>query len=68
LVWVGGNGKGNDGEGIWGSGDDNGVSGDGGRVGKARSLATSTLEGNGIGVWVRTDILEVVWYAGGGVM
>ncbi|GKF77566.1 hypothetical protein Tco_0230036 [Tanacetum coccineum] len=35
-------------------------------VGKAKSLASSSSEGNGIGVWVRTDILEVVWYAGGG--
>ncbi|GJV35977.1 hypothetical protein Tco_1408454 [Tanacetum coccineum] len=66
LVWVGGNGKGNGGEGIWGSGDDNGVSGDGGGVGKARSLATSSSEGNDMGVWVGIDILEIVRYAGGG--
>ncbi|GJT94707.1 hypothetical protein Tco_1090225 [Tanacetum coccineum] len=32
----------------------------------SRSLATSSSEGNGIGVWVRTDILEVVLFAGGG--
>ncbi|GKA82876.1 hypothetical protein Tco_0789624 [Tanacetum coccineum] len=51
---------------IWESGNDNKVSGDGGGVGKARSLATSASEGNGIGVWVQTNILEVVRYAGGG--
>ncbi|GJY86563.1 hypothetical protein Tco_0500589 [Tanacetum coccineum] len=37
------------GEGIWGSGDENGVSGDGGGVGMARSLSTSISDKNGIG-------------------
>ncbi|GKF00193.1 hypothetical protein Tco_0023543, partial [Tanacetum coccineum] len=42
-------GSGSDGEGILGNGDDNRMSGDGGGVGKARSLSTSALEGYGIG-------------------
>ncbi|GJV74042.1 hypothetical protein Tco_1494037 [Tanacetum coccineum] len=41
--------EGSGGEGIWGNGDDNGVSGDGGGVGMARSLSTSISDRNGIG-------------------
>ncbi|GKF75438.1 hypothetical protein Tco_0224882, partial [Tanacetum coccineum] len=43
-----GDGTGSGGKGIGGSGDDNGVSGDGGGLGKARSLATSASNRNGI--------------------
>ncbi|GJT77524.1 hypothetical protein Tco_1044249 [Tanacetum coccineum] len=43
---VGGSG----GEGMWGSGDDHGESGDGDRVGIARSLATFISEGSDTGV------------------
>ncbi|GKF20553.1 hypothetical protein Tco_0069191, partial [Tanacetum coccineum] len=38
------------GDGIYGSDEEYGVSGDGGGVGKARSLSTSSSERNGTGV------------------
>ncbi|GKC32887.1 hypothetical protein Tco_1040181 [Tanacetum coccineum] len=41
---------GSGGEGVWGSGDEYDVSGDGGFDGKARSLSTSSSERNGTGV------------------
>ncbi|GJX66122.1 hypothetical protein Tco_0300465 [Tanacetum coccineum] len=46
-------------------GGDNEMSGDGGGVGKARSLSTSSLYGNSTGVLGRIDILAVVRCAGG---
>nr|GFA61914.1 hypothetical protein [Tanacetum cinerariifolium] len=56
----GGDDIGSGGEGIWDSREDNGLSRDGGGVGKARSLATSALDGNGIVAGAtRQPILDV---------
>ncbi|GJT12807.1 hypothetical protein Tco_0859849 [Tanacetum coccineum] len=46
-------------------GGDNEMSGEGGGVGKARSLSTSSSGGNSIGASGRIDILAVVRHAGG---
>nr|GEZ63155.1 hypothetical protein [Tanacetum cinerariifolium] len=54
-------------DGICDSGDEYGVSGNGGGVGMASSLATSVSDGNDIGVRAQTNILAVVRYASGGM-
>ncbi|GJY29910.1 hypothetical protein Tco_0405677 [Tanacetum coccineum] len=74
--WIGGGagdntGKGgdsgSDGEGIWGSGEDHGESGNDGGVDTARSLATSASDHPGVGYWSGgIEILAVTRYAGCG--
>ncbi|GJV09219.1 hypothetical protein Tco_1346875 [Tanacetum coccineum] len=56
--------RGSGGEGIWGSGDDHGESGNEGGGGIARSLSTSSLVRSDIGVLSLVDILAVTRYAG----
>ncbi|GKF06745.1 hypothetical protein Tco_0037413 [Tanacetum coccineum] len=46
-------------EGIWGSGEDHGESGDDGKVDIARSLATSASDHTGVGTGVGIEILAV---------
>ncbi|GKB57231.1 hypothetical protein Tco_0913417 [Tanacetum coccineum] len=55
-----------DGEGIWGSGEDHGESGDDGGVDIARSLATSASDHTGVGTGAGIEILAVTRYAGCG--
>ncbi|GKG54102.1 hypothetical protein Tco_0557625, partial [Tanacetum coccineum] len=58
------------GEGIWGSGDDSGVSGDGGGDDEGSAAATAAMSASvaaAIGVWGRTDILALRSLGDGGV-
>nr|GFC92717.1 hypothetical protein [Tanacetum cinerariifolium] len=54
------------GDGICGNGDDNGVSGDGGGIGIAKNLSTSSVVKDSVGGWGLKDILAVTRSAGGG--
>ncbi|GKF94901.1 hypothetical protein Tco_0284601, partial [Tanacetum coccineum] len=58
--------SGSDGEGILGSGEDHGESGDDGGVDIARSLATSASDHIGVGTGAGIEILAVTRYAGCG--
>ncbi|GKG34501.1 hypothetical protein Tco_0437197 [Tanacetum coccineum] len=61
-----GSGGDSGGEGIWGSGEDHGESGDDGRVDIARSLATSKSDHTGVGTGAGIEILAVTRYVGCG--
>nr|GFC89225.1 hypothetical protein [Tanacetum cinerariifolium] len=56
---------GSGGDGICGNRDDNGVSGNGGGIGIAKNLLTSSLVKDSVGKWGLKDILAVTRSAGG---
>nr|GFC91782.1 hypothetical protein [Tanacetum cinerariifolium] len=55
---------GSGGDGICGNGDDNKVSGDGGRIGIAKNLSASSLVKDSVGGWGLKDILAVTRNSG----